>query len=160
MPFVALGINSAMTVICVDASLVLAWLLPEELSAKAFALKEQWDEQGTELVAPALLHSEVPSVLRQSVYRGRIALDEGDEAFQSFLEMSIRIREPEGLLAQAWALGKAVNAPRLYDVFYLALAEMQGCEFWTADRRLANLVASRSTLARWVGDFTLEDAGG
>lgn len=142
-----------MALLCVDASLVLAWLLPEELSDAAFALRQRWDAQEIELIAPPLLNVEVPSVLRQAAYRGRITLDEADEALGAFLEMGIRLRQPEGLLPQAWALAKALNAPRLYDMFYLALAEMEGCQLWTADRRLWNLVVGRSGLVKWVGDF-------
>jgi len=149
-----------MVAICVDASLVLAWLLPEELSGAAFSLKERWDEEDAELIAPSLVKMEVPSGLRQAVYRGRIALDEGDEALKAFQEMDIRICEPEGLLGRAWELGKAVNAPRLYDIFYLALAEMEGCELWTADRRLVNLAGPRSAVARWIGDVPSEASGG
>lgn len=149
-----------MAAVCVDASLVLAWLLPEELSAKAFAQKAQWDEQNTELIAPPLLMAEVPSALRQSVYRHRVPLVQGDEAFKEFLEMGIRIRQPEGLLTHAWDLGKALNASRLYDMYYLALAEMERCELWTADRRLLNLAAPRWALVRWIGDVETEAAGG
>ena len=149
-----------MVAVCLDASLVLAWLLPEQLSGAAFVLKERWDEEGAELVAPSLVQMEVPSSLRQAVYRGRITIDEGDEALKAFLEMDIRICQPEGLLGRAWELGKAVNAPRLYDLYYLALAEMEGCELWTADRRLVNLAGSHSAAAKWVGDIASEATDG
>ena len=144
-----------MAAVCVDASLVMAWLLPEELSAQAFALRELWERQDAELVAPPMLEIEVPSALRQAAYRRRITMGEGDEALQAFLDMGIRIRQPTGLLSQAWNLGKAVNAPRLYDVYYLALAEMEGCELWTADRRFVNLVGSRSAPAKWLGNVSV-----
>jgi len=149
-----------MVAVCVDASLVLAWLLPEQLSGAAFILKELWDEEGAELIAPPLVQMEVPSGLRQAVYRGRITLDEGDEALKAFLEMDIRIRQPDGLLGRAWELGKTVNAPRLYDLYYLALAEMERCELWTADRRLVNLAGSRSAAVKWIGDILSEARGG
>jgi len=138
--------------VCVDASLVIAWLLPEELSEEAFALKKRWASGGVELVAPVMLTSEVPSVLRQAVYRERILGGEGDEAFASFVEMPIRIVQPENLLPRAWEIGKSVNAPRLYDAFYVALADIAGCELWTADRRLANLVHTRFPQVRWLGE--------
>ena len=141
-----------MAKVCVDASLVIAWLLPEELSDKAFALKTRWDAQGVVLVAPSLLASEVPSTLRQAVYRGRIPIGEAEEAFAAFLEMPIRVTQPENLLSRAWDIGKAVNAPRLYDAFYVGLADIEGCELWTADRRLANLVQPRFPYVRWLGE--------
>lgn len=148
-----------MAAVCLDASLVLAWLLPEELSEVALALRQRWKNGEAELIAPPLLNIEVPSALRQAAYRGRITIDEADEALATFLEMGIRLRQPEGLLTQAWSLAKAVNAPRLYDMFYVAVAELEGCQLWTADRRLLNLVAHRTALVKWVGDFNPEDDG-
>ncbi len=141
-----------MAEVCVDASLVIAWFLPEEFSDDAFALKERWDAEGVELVAPVMLASEVPSTLRQAVYRGRILAGEGDEAFAAFLEIPIRIIQPENLLSHAWEIGKAVNAPRLYDAFYIGLADIQDCELWTADRRLVNLVQSQFPQVHWLGE--------
>ncbi len=143
-----------MAEVCVDASLVIAWVLPEEFSNEAFALKERWAAEGVELVAPVILASEVPSALRQAVYRGRILAGEGDEAFESFLEMPIRIIQPENLLSRAWEVGKAVNAPRLYDAFYVGLADIEGCELWTADRRLVNLVQPKFSQVHWLGEAT------
>lgn len=141
-----------MAEVCVDASLVVAWLLPEEFSGQAYALKDRWSDEGAELVAPAILASEVPSVLRQAVYRGRILTGEGDEAFATFLEMPIRIIQPENLLSRAWEIGKAVDAPRLYDAFYVGLADVQGCELWTADRRLTSLVQAKFPHVHWLGE--------
>ena len=141
-----------MAEVCVDASLVIAWFLPEEFTNQAFALKDRWEGGGVELVAPITLASEVPSALRQAVYRGRILAREGDEAFAAFLEMPILILQPDDLLSRAWEIGKAVNAPRLYDAFYVALADIQDCELWTADRRLANLVQPRFPWVHWLGE--------
>jgi predicted nucleic acid-binding protein len=137
----------------VDASLVLLWLLPEELSGLATALRERWLAEGAELIAPYLLPVEVPSALRQAVYRGRITEDEGQEAFEVFLDMEIRIIQPDRLLARTWEIGRATNAPRLYDIFYVTLAEMQGCQLWTADKRLVNQLEIRYPWVRWVGEL-------
>ena len=45
-----------------------------------------------------------------------------------------------------------MNAPRLYDAFYVALADIEGCELWTADRRLTNLVQPRFPQVHWLGE--------
>jgi len=140
-----------MSVICLDASLVISWLLEEDLSPQADAKLEEWRAADVEFVAPHLLGAEVPSVLRQAVHRSRITVEEGDEAYQSFVGMRIGIRQPDRLLAQAWELGKVLDAPRLYDMHYVALAELEHCELWTADRRLANLASRRTKLVRWIG---------
>jgi len=141
-----------MAAVCLDASLVALWFLREELTPRADALLDQWRAASVEFIAPPMLMVEVPSVFRQAVYRGRITPEEGDVAFAAFLQIGIRVLEPQGLLTRAWDLGKALNTARLYDMYYLALAEMEGCELWTADRRLANLVAPRSRPVKWIGD--------
>ena len=145
-----------MATVCVDASLVLAWLLPEELTAAAYAAKDMLERKGTELIAPSMLALEVPSVLRQSVHRGRVSAKYGDEAFASFQLMDIRVSHPRPLVERAWALGKTLNVGRLYDMYYLALAEIESCELWTADRRLANLAEQHPVAVRWIGDYHQE----
>lgn len=142
--------------ICVDASLVLSWVLPEEISPKAIRARRQWDAKGEQLVAPAFLQVEVTSVLRSAVHRGRISPDEGEGAFRSFRRMAIWYLEPKNLVEDAWMVAQKLNSPRAYDMFYVALAESQACDLWTADERLVNFVGPRSNV-RWVGDVELEE---
>ncbi|GFP41512.1 hypothetical protein HKBW3C_00637 [Candidatus Hakubella thermalkaliphila] len=47
--------------ICVDANLVLRWLLPEDHSQEALSLLEEWKRQKTQLVAPSHLAIEEES---------------------------------------------------------------------------------------------------
>jgi predicted nucleic acid-binding protein len=145
-----------MACVCLDASLVVLWFLRQELTPKADAVLGEWRAAEVELIAPPLLIAEVPSVFRQAVYRGRITRDEGDVALTDFMEAGIRIIEPLGLLRRAWNLAKTLNVPRLYDMFYVALADLEQCELWTADRHLVNQVKDRWPLARWLGDFPVE----
>ena len=145
-----------MAPVCVDASLVLLWLLREDLSDKADALLRAWRGGGVQLIGPPLLVMEVASGLRQAVHRVRIGEDEADALLQDFLGMDIDVREPAGLLERAWQMGKLTRSPRLYDMFYVALAESQACVLWTADERLVNFVGARSSV-RWVGDVQLEE---
>ncbi len=138
--------------VCVDASLVLLWLLPQELSSQADALWQRWQGDQVELIAPPLLYAEVPSVLREAVYHHRLAVEEGDGVFAVFCSLGIQAIVPSDLHLHAWELGKVLNAPRLYDSHYLALADLEQCELWTADQRLVNLVGARLPWAKWVGD--------
>lgn len=142
--------------ICVDASLVLAWLLPEEISPKAIQARRQWDAEGERIVAPTFLQVEVTSVLRSAVYRGRITVDEGEGAFRSFRRIGIWYLEPKNIVEDAWIMAQRLNAPRAYDMFYVALAEAQACNLWTADERLVNFVRQRTNV-RWVGDMEWEE---
>lgn len=142
--------------VCLDASLVLLWLLPDELSVKADALWRWWHSSNVELICPLLLYAEVPSVLREAAYHRRITIEEADATFAAFCGLPLRPVLRDDLHRHAWELGKLFNAPRLYDFQYLALADLEQCELWTADQRLVNLVQRRWPWARWVGDVELE----
>lgn len=139
--------------VCVDASLVLALLLPEENSEKVRNLWERWRSDAIHAVAPPMLLAEVSSVLRGAVHFRRIDPDEGDQAFQAFGHMPIRIREYADLLERAWGIAKRFNQPQVYDSLYLAVAEREGCDFWTGDKRLAK--ATQVPWIRWIGDVEL-----
>lgn len=65
----------------------------------------------------------------------------------------MRICAPIGLHHRAWERAYRFKQPAAYDAHYLALAEMLGCEFWTADRRLHNAVKDELPWVKWLGDF-------
>ena len=136
--------------VCVDASLVIMLLLPHDLSAKAKALWQSWAERNTETVTAPLFFAEVTSVLRENVYFGRILVEEGEQAFATFMKFGIKSMEPLDLQPRAWALAKEYNRSRAYDAQYLAVATALGCDLWTADHRLVNAV--RVPWLRWIGD--------
>ena len=126
--------------VCVDASLVLMMLLPGDRTGQAKALWREWRQQGRVLVCPPLLYAEVPSVLRSSVFFGRISAQDGDQAFQEFRYLGVQVSPRRDLHVLAWDLAKAHNRPRVYDAMYLAVAQAEGCDLWTADKRLFNAV--------------------
>lgn len=146
------GPGSRVADICVDASLVLSWLFVEEHSDRAYEARDTWMRQADRLIAPPMLTFEAPSVIRQAVYNRRMTQEEGDETLQAFLDLTIDILHPAPLVYEAWSVARTLNAPRLYDMYYVALAGITGCELWTADRRLANLAGSRFPFTRWIGD--------
>ena len=48
-------------------------------------------------------------------------------------------------------LAHRFGIPAAYDAHYLALAEVEKCELWTADERLWNAVRSEVDWVRWIG---------
>lgn len=139
---------------CVDASVVLKLLLSEPDSDKAHALWATWIEQDVETVAPCHLAFEVISVLRNHVHRRVISAEAGQAAFEAFEAQDIALVHPIGLDGRAWELAQHYDRPTAYDAHYLALAEMLGCELWTADRRLINALRGALPWVRWLGDYT------
>ena len=49
-----------------------------------------------------------------------------------------RLPRKPGQRQRAWEIATDFGFATVYDATYLALAELQGCEFWTADERLFN----------------------
>jgi predicted nucleic acid-binding protein len=142
--------NSA---VCVDANLILRTLVAGPLSDQALSLLETWGREDTTLVAPALLAFEVTSTLRRFVYLKRISSDHGERAFGSFLRMNIRLSHQRGIFPLAWRLAQQFDRPRAYDTAYLAVAQLRGCEFWTADERLYNAVTQELGWVNWLGNY-------
>ena len=101
------------------------------------------------IVCPPLLYAEVPSVLRAAVHFGRISLEDGERAFQTFCDFDITVSARADLHILAWELAKEHRQPRIYDSMYLAVARSEGCDFWTGDLRLANSV--NAPWVKWVG---------
>jgi len=134
-------------VIAVDASFALKLVLTEIDSDRTRRQWQQWTNLGEIVVAPPLFRAETASAVRRSVVRGLLSADAGDRAFDALQNLRVSIREPATLYVQAWDLTKRFNRPAVYDSCYLALAEIAGCELWTADQRLANAVG---TALPWV----------
>jgi predicted nucleic acid-binding protein len=82
------------------------------------------------------------SVIRRSVQRGLLSELDGSAAVENLFNLQIEIREPLTLYRHAWQLAVRFQRPTIYDSCYLALADIEACEFWTADRRLANAVGT------------------
>jgi predicted nucleic acid-binding protein len=139
--------------VCIDANLIVRTLVPDNFSQEAEALLARWLKTETLLIAPALLAYEVTSTLRWMVHQGRLLPERGDQAFAYFQRMDIRLVHRQAIFPLAWELARQFNRPRAYDTAYLAVAQLNGCEFWTADKRLYNAVHPKLAWVKWIGDY-------
>jgi predicted nucleic acid-binding protein len=136
--------------ICVDASLLLHWLLPSERDVHLDQVMAEWLRSGVELIGPVLLYSEVPSVIRLRVSTGKLTEDEGEVAFNLFNSLRVARVDRGDLHLRAWELTKRYNRPCTYDMTYLTLAELEDLPFWTGDERLINAIGGRDPRVHWV----------
>ncbi len=139
--------------VCVDASLALAWLFFDEHRKQADELLKVWAKEAVELVAPPMFHDEVASSLRKHVYFKRILPEEGERLFAVYSEIPVRIVDGWEMYRKTWQLAQEFNLPVCYDMQYLAVAELEDCELWTADMKLASSLKSKANRIRWIGEY-------
>jgi len=141
------------SLVCVDANLTLKLVLQESDSDLTLSLWEAWGRQQVMVIAPYLWAYEVTSVIRNQIHRGRLSLELGFEAFTAIHQLPVQLLQPDELHQRAWELAHRFDRPAAYDAHYLALAEMTGCPFWTADQRLFNVVGNELDWVFWLGDY-------
>jgi predicted nucleic acid-binding protein len=118
----------------IDSSAVLKWVLNETDSAAARQILFDFQAERVELIAPALVHSEVGNVLAKLVRGGEITFEQADHAFALVLQHSPRLHDSPGLSRVALKLASA-HRQSYYDCLFLALALERRCGLVTADER-------------------------
>lgn len=114
----------------VDASLVVELSIDRVGEEASAALSNDG-----QLVAPALLWSEVPSVLHSMAFGGEISFDLAERGFERFLTGRIEVaeRRPDGHAKAAWKVAEEFGWAKTYDAEYVALARELGCRLVTLD---------------------------
>lgn len=116
-----------MIVLVIDASAAVQAALPSD----GFAFLDQED-----LVAPAVLWSEVPSVLHEMAWRGTVSRGLGRAALERFLAAPIVARRHARLTPEAWRIADQLGWAKTYDAEYVALAHLLSSRLLTLDARL------------------------
>ena len=133
----------------IDSNLISAVVLPLPYSDQATQKIIAWKRAGAELLAPVLLEYEIAAILRKAVVARWLTTDLAVEAISKVLALNVRCLTPTAHLherALRWA--DRLGHSKAYDAQYLALAEQEGIELWTADRRLVN--GAQQVGVHWV----------
>jgi|SRR6266571_3485894 predicted nucleic acid-binding protein len=140
--------------VVVDTSIAIKWAINEHDSSTALALLTEWTDTEVVILAPALLAYEATNTLYRHVRRGLIPLEDAERALQEVILATVELEfeEAPDLHIRAMQLAYQFGLPAAYDAHYLALAEREGCELWTADERLWNTIRGRLAWVRWMTD--------
>ncbi|HTC12012.1 MAG TPA: type II toxin-antitoxin system VapC family toxin [Acetobacteraceae bacterium] len=121
----------------IDASIAVKWVVEEEGTLQALALRRQ-----ARLIAPELLVAECANILWMKVRRNELSTDEALLAARLLQAAEIELSPTRSLLEPATRIAVELDHPA-YDCLYLALAFERDCQFVTADERLLRKLGGR-----------------
>jgi predicted nucleic acid-binding protein len=118
----------------IDASVALKWVVEEDGTPQALAVRRQ-----ASLIAPELFVAECANILWKKVRRNELTADEARLAAGLLRGADVELVPTRWLLVPATRLAIDLDHPA-YDCLYLALAIENGCPFVTADRSFVRRV--------------------
>jgi predicted nucleic acid-binding protein len=143
-----------MTEHCVDASIAVKWAVKgEPFRAKARSLLSDSGQRGLALIAPPNFHGEVDSAIRKRVFDGKMTPAEAANAYAILDAVPVQIMDVSGMRSRAREMAAQSNQRFVYDSLYAALAELRGCEFWTADKVFYEAVQATLTFVKYLPDY-------
>ena len=150
-----------MKTVVVDTSIALKWVLVEPDSPVARALLAEWIDKEMVIFAPKLLAYEVSNSLYRKARKGEMTLDAAKLGLTKILSTGLEFdsSSSSALNVRAMEIAEHFNLPATYDAHYVALAEREKCELWTADTKMWRAVQGKITWVRNLGEHTIAVSG-
>ena len=133
--------------VVVDASIAIKWFVAEPNSDVADRLLQQ----RIDLHAPILLMSEFANGLWKNFRKELIDRVQAEASLRSIRRTIAHWHATEPMLDRALELSLRLDHP-IYDFIYAALAERNGLQCVTADRRFMRTI-EKTEYAKWVVDL-------
>lgn len=142
-----------MTLLVVDASVVVKWFVPEIHDDAALRLLDREKR----FVAPDHLFAETTNAIWKRVRRGELSIEQGYEIIRKIdtTGVAIDVVSCRDLTGDAYKIATTYGRS-VYDAMYLTLAMQRNTRLVTADGRLYNAVASIPAIAshiQFLGDY-------
>lgn len=137
-----------------DANVIVKLALKgEAYRSKARRLVKDCGASGTMMIAPPVFESELDSIIRKRVFLGWLTLAEAHLAYGVFDGTPVQSATHPDLRRRAREIAEQFNQKYVYDSTYAALAELRGCEFWTADKAFYDAVKSSLPFVKYLLDY-------
>ena len=138
--------------IIIDASVLLAWLLPDEIyKPSANNVLGLYRNNVFSFLAPALLPYETVNGIVSSVKRKRITEAQAKDAIKLFQGIDIELIELDVLKVMEYSVKYNMSA---YDGSYGYMLSSQNAGFITCDKKLFNIVKEIEKNIQWIEDFS------
>jgi predicted nucleic acid-binding protein len=123
----------------VDASALIRIFVPDGPRPDGFVRFLRGVERGlNKAIAPELLVAEAANLINKKRRLGELSDDESVELLSDLLSVPIRLFSHKPVLSRAFEIARE-HKLTVYDTLYVALAEEQGAELFTADERLLQI---------------------
>ncbi len=141
--------------VVIDANVLLNFALkkhPYHLQAQQFITDALRD--GVHLMSPALWESEADSGIRRMASIGVLTSDAAATAQTLLDAMPVNVVYEPAARVAARQLVDHIKQTKVYDAVYLALAQVRGCDLWTADQRLFNAASTAGlSFVKFIGTY-------
>lgn len=122
------------SLIVVDASIAVAWILPEDQTQAAVSLLESRHE----LVAVDLITVEVFGAILRATRVKRLTPNHAASAIAQFGRTSVKTQQAAGFVPEAFAIAQR-HGGSVYDACYIALARSLDAPLATDDEGMAKI---------------------
>jgi predicted nucleic acid-binding protein len=125
----------------------------EPFRNKARQLLRDSRVKGVALIAPPILEYEVESSLQRRMYHGLASTAATDASLSAFYTIRVKTLAHPSMVRRAREIARQFHQERIYDSLYAALAELRGCEFWTADKAFYDAVKTALPFVKYLPDY-------
>lgn len=138
----------------IDASVAVKWVMKgESYRRQARKLLRESHTAGVTLIAPPLFEGETESVIQEEVFFGHVSIADADKAIRALDRAGVQIVHDPRVKERARQIARQSSQRRVYDATYAALAELRGCEFWTADKVFYDAVKAALPFVKYLPDY-------
>ncbi len=121
--------------ICVDASVAIKWFIHgESHRPKALQLRYDSRKTGRVMISPPLFAMEIDSIVQTRLVTGLTSVAIADLTLADIDRAGVVITTHQKMRQRAREIARQLAQEKVYDATYAALAELSGCDFWTADQ--------------------------
>lgn len=136
----------------IDASVILAWLLPDEIyKLSANKILTAFGQKTIDLIAPTILPYEILNGIITSMLRKRIDGLLAEKLLSSFqkLEIPLKLPDTKHILGISGDIGISS-----YDGAYISLAKLHDNSLITADKKLSSILKKNKIQNYvWIENF-------
>lgn len=148
-----MAIAPVIEALAIDCSVLVKWELPrEDYTNEAMELFYDWQAGAVALHSADLLPSEIGSVFLRALRRGRLTEAQAQSSLQSLLWLPYFLHPSTPLAVRAFEIAHQHNQ-RIYDCFYVSLAEREDVDLWTGDERLYNALNKSFPFVRFIANY-------